>query len=291
MIDEKGKVMYGFTQDRLNFSNGRFANAVNDYVCSQHASSLNWYSLFQVLNNDWPHSKHFNAEVDLRSGERNLTIKIADEKGLSRSYHLTIKKAKESGKTTVKKKVSQQLICLNAGSGFSFSPAENCWVQVPSKSLYENIYWPVEGSKMPYPPAFHKTASVKMLVKDVPFGRKLGSYVLVKYKGKVLEKSKVLWKGDTAVFETKHCGSFEYKYAEKLPVATIKKAFIVLENIEFLSQYQVVDARTNEWLPVSFDSKTKRLQFLEKEKHPKKVRVYCKDVFGRESIQELEISR
>lgn len=291
MIDEKGKVMYGFTQDRLNFSNGRFANAVNDYVCSQHASSLNWYSLFQVLNNDWPSSKHFNAEVDLRSGERNLTIKIADEKGLTRSYHLTIKKAKEPGKTNGKKKVSQQLICLNAGSGISFSPAENCWVQVPNKSLYENIYWPVDGSKLPYPPAFHKTASVKMLVKNVPLGRKLGSYVLVKYKGKVLEKSKVLWKGDTAVFETKHCGSFEYKYAEKLPVATIKKAFIVLENIEFLSQYQVVDARTNEWLPVSFDSKTKRLQFLEKDKHPKKVRVYCKDVFGRESIQELEISR
>ena len=291
MMDENGKVMYGFKQDRLNFSNGRFANAVNDYVCSQHASNLNWYTLFQVQNNDWPSSKHFNAAIDLRSGERKLTIKIADEKGLTRSYHLTIKKAKELGKTAGKKKLSQQLICLNAGSGFSFSPAENCWIQVPSKSLYENIYWPVEGSKTPYPPAFHKMASVKMLVKNVPLGRKLGSCVLVKDKGKVLEKSKVLWKGDTAVFETKHCGSFEYKYAEKLPVATIKKAFIVLENIEFLSQYQVVDARTNEWLPVSFDSKTKRLQFLEKGKHPKKVRVYCKDVFGRESIQELEISR
>ncbi len=291
MIDEKGKVLYGFTQERLNFANGRFANAVNDYVCSQHASKLNWYSLFQVLNNDWPSSKHFNSEVDLRSGERNLTIQIADEKGLSRSYHIHIKKAKAQGDTAKKKKLSQQLICLNAGSGFSFSPAENCWVQVTNKSLYENIYWPVDGSKLPYPPAFHKTASVKMLVKNVPLGRKLGSYVLVKYKGKILEKSKVLWKGDTAVFETKHCGSFEYKYAEKLPVATIKKAFIVLENIEFLSQYQVVDARTNEWLPVSFDSKTKRLQFLEKGKYSKKVKVYCKDVFGRESIQELEISR
>lgn len=291
MIDEKGEVLYGFTQERLNFTNGRFANAVNDYVCSQHASKLNWYSLFQVLNNDWPSTKHFNSEVDLRSGARNLTIQIADEKGLSRSYHINIKKAKASGNTARKSKVSQQLICLNAGSAFSFSPAENCWVQVPNKSLYENIYWPVDGLKLPYPPAFHKAASVKMLVKNVSLGRKLGSYVLVKYKGKILEKSKVLWKGDTAVFETKHCGSFEYKYAEKLPVATIKKAFIVLENIEFLSHYQVVDARTNEWLPVSFDSKTKRLLFLEKGKHSKKVKVYCKDVFGRESIQELEISR
>lgn len=291
MIDEKGEVLYGFTQERLNFANGRFANAVNDYVCSQHASKLNWYSLFQVLNNDWPSTKHFNSEVDLRSGARNLTIQIADEKGLSRSYHINIKKSEAPGNTTTKSKLSKQLICLNAGSAFSFSPAENCWVQVPNKSLYENIYWPVDGLKLPYPPAFHKTASVKMLVKNVSLGRKLGSYVVVKYKGKILEKSKVLWKGDTAVFETKHCGSFEYKYAEKLPMATIKKAFIVLENIEFLSQYQVVDARTNEWLPVSFDSKTKRLLFLEKGKHSKKVKVYCKDVFGRESIQELEISR
>jgi hypothetical protein len=291
VLDEKGKVLYGFKQDRLNFANGRFANAVNDYVCSQASSKCSWYTLFQVQNNDWPSSKHFNAEIDLRNGERNLTIRVADEKGLTRVYHICIQKTKELEETSKKNKASRQLICLNASSSFSFSPEENCWVQVPVKSLYENIYWPNEGLKMPYPAAFHKPATVKLYIKDVPLGRKLGSYIAIRFNGKVLEKSKILWKGDTAIFETKHCGSFEYKYAEKLPIATKRKSSIVLENLEFLSQYQVVDASTGEWLPVSFDSKTKHLQFLEKAKQPKKVRVYCKDIFGRESIQEIEISR
>lgn len=289
--DEEGKIIYSFKQDKLNFSNGRFANAVNDNICAQKFSKQSWYTLFQSINNDWPSRKHYDANVDLSRGDRKLSLLLKDEKGLQKEYSILIKRMNISTKNEKEGKKKRNGIFLNASTSLDFSPQDNTIVFLPSHCLYENVYWPIASTKNTYPAPFHKPAKVKMIISGIALSHKLGSYAIVKQNDKVVEKTKILWKGDTAIFEIKQCGEIVYKYAEKLPFAKVNKGTILLENIEFLSQYNVVDATTGEWLPVVFQAKSARLHFIEKGLHPKRVKVYCKDIFGRETVQELEFSR
>lgn len=286
--NKNGEVLYAFSQDELNFANGRYANAVNDYLCQGQKGSAAWYTLFQTSNNHWPAIKHYNDGIELDGTGQSYYLSLKDEKGLGSTYKIEVKL--DATKIAEDKK-ARNLICLEAGKALTFSPDEHCSIQLSAEALYESIYWWMPHAKMPFPSAFHKPALVKMVLPGVAISKKQGSYIVVKREGKQLEQVKVLWKGDTAVFQVKECGTFEYNYDAEPISASVHKGSIQLKHTQFLSSYTVEAMPHGDWMAVEYQTKTSTLRFLDKKTLPKQVKLSCKDIFGREYVQLLVINR